>query len=98
MVLGPPRRRKVSKRAPQRSPKGSLREAKTAENKSRGGLKIHLVSQVGERAPKGQGGLRGVLFCSFWVTLLGSCVTVSLRKLVRTNAKQCAAMQSNATP
>ena len=77
-VLGPARRRKVSKRAPQRFPKGSLREAKNAKNKSREGLKIHLVSSVGpKRAPRGQGGLWGVLFGSFWVTLLGSCVTVS---------------------
>ena len=99
MVLGPPRRRKVSKRAPQRFPKGSLREAKTGKNMSREGLKIHLVSQVRpERAPRCQGGLRGVPFGSFLVTLLGSCVTVSPSELVRTNAKQCAAMQSNATP
>ena len=77
-VLGLPRRSKVSKRAPQRFPKGSLREAKIAKNESQEGLKIHLVFQVvPERVPRGQGDLRGVLFASFLVTLLGSCVTVS---------------------
>ena len=75
-VLGPARRRKVSKRAPQRDPEGSLRDARKAKNESREGLKIHLVSQVvPEKAPRSQGGLRGVLFGSFSVNLLGSCVT-----------------------
>ena len=68
----------MSKRAPQRFPKGLLREAKTVKNKSQEGLKIYLVFQVvPERVPRGQGDLRGVLFVSFLVTLLGSCVTVS---------------------
>ena len=78
MGLGPPRRRKVSKRAPQRFPKGSLGEAKTAKNKRKASV-THDPKRVMcyERAPRGSGGLPGVLFGSFLVTLLGSCVTVS---------------------
>ena len=68
----------LEKGAPQRDREGSLREAESAKNKSREGIKIHLLSQVGpERAPRGQGSLGGVLFASFLVTILGSCVTVS---------------------
>ena len=49
-----------------------------------------------ERAPRGSGDLRGVLFVTFYMTLKGSCVTVSPRELVGTNAKQCSAMRINA--
>ena len=71
--VGPPRRRKVSKRAPQRDRKGSLREAESGKNCFREGPKIRLLSQVGpERAPRGSGGLHGVLFGNFYITLKGS--------------------------
>ena len=75
---GPSRKEKGLEKGAPEGPQGVTKGGQTAKNESREGLKIHLVSQVGpERVPRGPGVLRGVLFSTFWVTLLGSCVTVS---------------------